>query len=100
MIRIAATGDVRIGADSAGSLRPHLERLPDGVATSDGIVLNVEDGEAYVPQLFASLGVPITHVSISKPSLDDVFLSYTGRTIRDSESGPAMPAFFAAMARR
>jgi ABC-2 type transport system ATP-binding protein len=77
-----------------------MERLPDGVQTSEGIVLNVEDGEAYVPQLFASLGVPITSVSISKPSLDDVFLSYTGRTIRDSEQQPAMPAFMAAMARR
>ena len=77
-----------------------LRRLPDGVQTGDGIVLNVEDGEAYVPTLFASLGVPITNVSISKPSLDDVFLSYTGRTIRDSESNPAVPAFFAAMVRR
>ena len=77
-----------------------LKRLPDGIQTSEGIVLNVEDGEAYVPKLFAELGVPITNVSISKPSLDDVFLSYTGRTIRDSEANPAMPAFFAAMARR
>ena len=75
-------------------------KLPDGIVTSEGIVLNVEDGEAYVPQLFATLGVPITNVSISKPSLDDVFLSYTGRTIRDSEVNPGMPAFFAAMARR
>ena len=77
-----------------------LQRLPGAVQTSDGIVISVEDGEAYVPQLFGSLGVPITNVSISRPSLDDVFLSYTGRTIRDSEQTPAMPAFMAAMARR
>ena len=77
-----------------------LAKLPDAISTSEGIVLNVEDGEGYVPQLFATLGVPITNVSISKPSLDDVFLSYTGRTIRDSETTPGMPAFFAAMARR
>ena len=77
-----------------------LAQLPDGVQTSEGIVLNVEDGESYVPKLFGSLGVPITNVSIAKPSLDDVFLSYTGRTIRDSEQLPGMPAMFAAMARR
>ena len=77
-----------------------LQRLPGAVQTSEGIVINVEDGEAYVPELFGSLGVPITNVSISKPSLDDVFLSYTGRTIRDSEQTPGMPAFFAAMVRR
>jgi ABC-2 type transport system ATP-binding protein len=77
-----------------------LARLPEGVLTDDGIVLSVPDGESYVPQLFGTLGVPITNVSISRPSLDDVFLSYTGRTIRDSEQNPAMPAFFAAMGGR
>jgi ABC-2 type transport system ATP-binding protein len=74
-----------------------LALLPDAVQTSDGIVINVEDGEAYVPKLFASLGVPITNVSISKPSLDDVFLSYTGRTIRDADQTPGMSGFMAAM---
>ena len=77
-----------------------LQRLPGALQTSEGIVISVEDGESYVPQLFGSLGVPITNVSISRPSLDDVFLSYTGRTIRDSEQTPGMPAFMAAMARR
>jgi ABC-2 type transport system ATP-binding protein len=77
-----------------------LARLDGAVLTGDGIVISVEDGESYVPHLFGSLGVPITNVSISRPSLDDVFLSYTGRTIRDSESMPTMPGFIAAMARR
>jgi ABC-2 type transport system ATP-binding protein len=77
-----------------------LCRLDNAILTDDGIVISVEDGESFVPQLFGTLGVPITHVSISRPSLDDVFLSYTGRTIRDSEQVPGMPAMFAAMARR
>jgi len=77
-----------------------LARLDNAVLTEDGIVISVEDGESYVPRLFASLGVPITSVSIRRPSLDDVFLSYTGRTIRDSEQAPGMPAMFTAMARR
>jgi ABC-2 type transport system ATP-binding protein len=77
-----------------------LRRLPGAISTSEGIVINVEDGEAYVPELFRTLGVSITNVSISRPSLDDVFLSYTGRTIRDSEATEGMPAFFAAMHRR
>ena len=29
MIRLAAVGDVHFGADSAGTLHPHLQRLPD-----------------------------------------------------------------------
>ena len=31
--------------------------------------------------------VPIRSVSVARPSLDDVFMSYTGTTIRDAESG-------------
>jgi ABC-2 type transport system ATP-binding protein len=38
-----------------------------------------------VPRLFAELGVPIRSVSVSRPTLDDVFMSYTGTTIRDAE---------------
>jgi ABC-2 type transport system ATP-binding protein len=74
--------------------------LPDAVMTSEGLVISVEDGAAYVPKLFASLKVPITSVTVTRPSLDDVFLSYTGRTIRDSEQAPGMPAFMSAMVRR
>ena len=29
--------------------------------------------------------MPIKAVSVSRPSLDDVFMSYTGSTIRDAE---------------
>ena len=44
------------------------------------------EGEQFVPRLFAELGVPIRSVSVSRPSLDDVFMSYTGTTIRDAEA--------------
>ncbi len=39
-----------------------------------------------MPRLFAELGLPIRSVSVSRPSLDDVFMSYTGTTIRDAEA--------------
>jgi ABC-2 type transport system ATP-binding protein len=95
----AAVGTDRVTIRTTDD-RAAMARLADAVLTEEGIVISVEDGESYVPRLFGSLGVPITHVSISRPSLDDVFLSYTGRTIRDSEQAPGMPAMFAAMARR
>jgi len=56
-------------------------------AIREGLVtFAVESGEEFVPRLFAELGVPIRSVSVSRPSLDDVFMSYTGSTIRDAES--------------
>jgi len=58
-----------------------------GAAMHDGAVtFSVESGEHFVPRLFAELGVPIQSVSVSRPSLDDVFMSYTGKTIRDAEA--------------
>jgi ABC-2 type transport system ATP-binding protein len=50
------------------------------------ITLQVPQGEAFVPRLFAELGVAIRWVSVARPTLDDVFMAYTGRTIRDAEA--------------
>jgi ABC-2 type transport system ATP-binding protein len=50
------------------------------------VTFGVPEGEQFVPRLFAELGQPITSVSVSRPSLDDVFMSYTGTTIRDAEA--------------
>jgi ABC-2 type transport system ATP-binding protein len=56
-------------------------------AMSEGAVsFHVTDGQSFVPRLFAELGVPIRSVSVSQPTLDDVFMSYTGKTIRDAEA--------------
>ena len=56
-------------------------KLAEGAVT-----FGVAKGEHFVPRLFAELGVPIRSVSVSRPSLDDVFMSYTGTTIRDAEA--------------
>jgi ABC-2 type transport system ATP-binding protein len=50
------------------------------------VTFGVPAGEQFVPRLFAELGQPIRSVSVARPSLDDVFMSYTGTTIRDAES--------------
>jgi ABC-2 type transport system ATP-binding protein len=51
------------------------------------VTFSVPAGEEFVPRLFAELGVGIRSVSVSRPSLDDVFMSHTGTTIRDAETG-------------
>jgi ABC-2 type transport system ATP-binding protein len=58
-------------------------------AAEDAVVFHVPSGEEFVPRLFAELGMPIRSVSVSRPTLDDVFMSYTGTTIRDAEEGPS-----------
>jgi ABC-2 type transport system ATP-binding protein len=55
-------------------------------AVHDGAVtFSVAAGEQFVPRLFTEFSIPIRSVSVARPSLDDVFMSYTGTTIRDAE---------------
>jgi ABC-2 type transport system ATP-binding protein len=62
------------------------ERFGIDATLSEGkVTLAVSEGEHFVPRLFAELGQPIRAVSVARPSLDDVFMSYTGTTIRDAE---------------
>ena len=49
------------------------------------VTVGVTDGAGFIPRLFADLGVPITTVTVTRPSLDDVFMTYTGTTISDAE---------------
>jgi len=54
----------------------------------DFLTLGVEKGEEKIPtiiELAQKLGVKIKSISVRKPTLDDVFLSYTGRTIREDQ---------------
>ena len=61
----------------------------EATSTSEGLPFQVPGGEEFVPRLFAELDVPILAVSIARPTLDDVFMSHTGRTIRDAEASTA-----------
>ncbi|MEZ5203843.1 MAG: ATP-binding cassette domain-containing protein [Acidimicrobiales bacterium] len=58
----------------------------DAVRSEGQVTINVPEGERFVPRLFAELGIPIQSVSVHRPTLDDVFMSITGRTIRDAEA--------------
>jgi ABC-2 type transport system ATP-binding protein len=74
-------------ADDAAAIKELASAFGIEAAIHEGAVtFSVESGEEFVPQLFARLSVPIRSVSVSRPSLDDVFMSYTGSTIRDAEA--------------
>jgi ABC-2 type transport system ATP-binding protein len=73
--------------DDEAAIAALHERFGLEATVAEGLVtISVESGGAFVPRLFEGLGVPIRSVSVSRPSLDDVFMSYTGTTIRDAEA--------------
>jgi len=74
-------------ADNYAALAELSDRFEIEAAVAEGAVtFHVESGEAFVPRLFAELDVAITSVAVSRPTLDDVFMRYTGSTIRDAET--------------
>ena len=60
-----------------------------GTQAADGeLAVYVNKGESAAPtimRLLANEGIEVETLSVSRPSLDDVFLKYTGRTIRTQE---------------
>ncbi len=53
---------------------------------NSAVHLTVKDGERIMPELLRSLdasGLEAQGVTLSRPSLDDVFLKYTGRSLRE-----------------
>jgi ABC-2 type transport system ATP-binding protein len=119
--RIAIVDAGRIGAldtpsalkASVGSDRVRLATTDDGAAealvrerlgvdtTREGgaLVVLAPDGEQFVPRLF-ELGLAVRSVSVSRPTLDDVFLAYTGSRMADRQAAAGGRAMASAGGRR
>ncbi|MBX3259781.1 MAG: ATP-binding cassette domain-containing protein [Labilithrix sp.] len=86
----AAVGKDRVQvrtADDVVAISVLKEKLGVDARVHEGAVtFSVASGEEFVPRLFAELPIAIRSVSVARPSLDDVFLSFTGTTMRDAES--------------
>ncbi|MBT3956586.1 MAG: ABC transporter ATP-binding protein, partial [Nitrosopumilus sp.] len=53
------------------------------------LTLFVSNGTEVIPKIFqisSQLEIKITSISLTQPTLDDVFISYTGHEIRDDDS--------------
>ncbi|MCX2734271.1 ATP-binding cassette domain-containing protein [Saccharopolyspora sp. NFXS83] len=76
--------------DDAAAVRVLRDRFDlDATVLDGGVQVQVADGARFVPVLCSGLNVPIFEVTVTRPSLDEVFLHYTGRAIRDAPGVPA-----------
>ncbi len=68
-----------------------LEKVPGvkGVTKrEDSYVIKVDDAEAITPDIIiaaSAVGLKVTKLSLSKPTLDEVYMGYTGRSMREDE---------------
>jgi ABC-2 type transport system ATP-binding protein len=76
--------------DALRALRTQNGRLRDVTSEGRAIHARVDDGARAVPSVLAALdaaGVSVAAVTVSRPSLDDVYLSHTGRSFNAAHAG-------------
>ena len=79
--------------DGGEDLTTFLKSIPDVLEvtrTDDSYRLKLPRVESALPQIMTSIasrGLKMTETSFSKPTLDQVFLEVTGRSLRDAEEG-------------
>lgn len=83
------------GRDGTAAARALLAQSPvtrEITVTDGSLRLTVEHGEEALPVLLRTLdgaGITMSAISLSRPTLDDVFLTLTGRSLRDDSPGDA-----------
>jgi ABC-2 type transport system ATP-binding protein len=90
-IRVEVAGDVQ-AAIAALRTQPYVQEI---VAESGAaFVIAANDGAHAMPKVIEQLekgGAKINSMSIERISLEDVFISFTGRGLREEGAGPAGP---------
>jgi ABC-2 type transport system ATP-binding protein len=79
---------LRTGDDEAAARAIQEQFGIPATPGAEGLALRVPDGAAFVPKACTALRMGVHAVTVTPPSLDDVFLHYTGRTIREADTGP------------
>ena len=86
-------GDIiTVNANDREAFLNHIKNLDfvtEILPQEDGIRITVNRGETAIPKLFreaSKIGVDIESISLSRPTLDDVFIKFTGRSLREEKT--------------
>jgi ABC-2 type transport system ATP-binding protein len=88
VVLIEVSGDAELAKAALAGLPGVREAAVDGTA----LRLTVEHGDQALPGLLRALdaaGVGLTSIGLHRPTLDDVFLTLTGRSLRDAPADAA-----------
>jgi len=84
------TVTVENGGEDLTSFLESIPSVAEVTRTDDSYRLKLPKVESALPQIITSIAsrnLKITETSFSKPTLDQVFLEVTGRSMRDAEEG-------------
>jgi ABC-2 type transport system ATP-binding protein len=87
--RILLTLCDELAAGRAAEIGGRLPTAHSAVCEGRAVGLRVSDGPALLPELLRAMeaaGVHVATAELRRPTLDDVFLALTGRSLRESDS--------------
>jgi ABC-2 type transport system ATP-binding protein len=90
VITLSVSGDPA----AAGALLAVEPGVRESSVDGDSLRLTVEHGEEALPGMLRTLdsqGIRLQSIRLARPSLDDVFLTLTGRSLREDAPEPAQP---------
>jgi ABC-2 type transport system ATP-binding protein len=67
----------------------NLKFVSEVLPQEGGLRVTVNNGETAIPKLFEEankMGVGIDNISLNRPTLDDVFIKFTGRSLREEKT--------------
>jgi ABC-2 type transport system ATP-binding protein len=94
VVTLRVTGE-DLGGDAARRLLADQAVVREISAADGALKLTVEHGEQALPSLLRVLdaaGITLESINLSRPTLDDVFLTLTGRSLRDDSPVSREPA--------
>ena len=80
-VTLTTDDDARAAAQLEDRLHVDVARRHDRLAVA------VPDGQVFVPKIFSALDIGVRSVDVRRPSLDDVFVKYTGHELLDADGG-------------
>ncbi|HYL51657.1 MAG TPA: ATP-binding cassette domain-containing protein [Acidimicrobiia bacterium] len=78
-VTLTTDDDARAAAQLEDRLHVDVARRHDRLAVA------VPDGQVFVPKIFSALDIGVRSVDVRRPSLDDVFIKYTGHELLDAD---------------
>ncbi|MCD6448677.1 MAG: ATP-binding cassette domain-containing protein [Thermoplasmata archaeon] len=72
-------------SDAENMLKKLVSNGYDAMLVDDEIVIKAKEAEKMIPKIFAIADEEIKSITYKEPSLEDVFIHYTGKVFRDEE---------------
>jgi len=81
--------EVKEDNDDLSKILLDIEHVKDVKKNNSTYIVRTELGEEVAPEIIEAIrvrGIHISRISLTKPTLDEVYLAYTGRKLRDAQA--------------